>query len=236
MTMRTKKPLAGSAGWRPRWPWPHRLRQSERVVLGRQRRPCKDIEADRSTPRRSTASRSRSAPRSSTSSCPRPAHREDDVCRRSDGIDAPAPRAAPRPEEDHDGVTDVYWEYNGTGWINYLGHDKPITDPQAQYEAVKKEDLAKNKLVWGKQAPLTTPTRSPSPTSSGRRTASRPTRTWRRTSRRTRRHGLRGVRVRRPTGRLPGLQEGVRHHRRQAEEPRNGRRLHADGQGQLRLR
>ena len=31
---------------------------------------------------------------------------------------------------------------------------KPITDPQAQYEAVKKEDLAKNKLVWGPLAPF----------------------------------------------------------------------------------
>jgi osmoprotectant transport system substrate-binding protein len=53
-----------------------------------------------------------------------------------------------------DGVTDVVWEYTGTGWINYLGHDKPITDPQAQYDAVKKEDLAKNKLVWGPLGPF----------------------------------------------------------------------------------
>jgi osmoprotectant transport system substrate-binding protein len=53
-----------------------------------------------------------------------------------------------------DGVTDVQWEYTGTGWINYLGHDKPITDPQKQYEAVKKEDLAKNKLFWGPMAPM----------------------------------------------------------------------------------
>ena len=53
-----------------------------------------------------------------------------------------------------DGGSDVYWDYNGTGWITYLGHDKPITDPQKQYEAVKKEDLAKNQLVWGPQAPF----------------------------------------------------------------------------------
>ena len=53
-----------------------------------------------------------------------------------------------------DGVTDVVWEYTGTGWINYLGHDKPIFDPQKQYEAVKKEDLAKNKLLWGPLAPF----------------------------------------------------------------------------------
>lgn len=52
------------------------------------------------------------------------------------------------------GTTDVYWDYNGTGWINYLGHDKPILDPVKQFEAVKKEDLAKNKLVWGDPAPF----------------------------------------------------------------------------------
>ena len=53
-----------------------------------------------------------------------------------------------------DGDVDVSPEYTGTGWINYLGHTKPITDPQAQYEAVKKEDLAKNQLVWGPLAPF----------------------------------------------------------------------------------
>ncbi len=53
-----------------------------------------------------------------------------------------------------DGVTDVVWEYTGTGWINYLGHDKPITDSQKQYEAVKEEDLAKNQLLWGPMAPF----------------------------------------------------------------------------------
>jgi osmoprotectant transport system substrate-binding protein len=53
-----------------------------------------------------------------------------------------------------DGVVDVVWEYTGTGWIAYLGHDKPIFDPQKQYEAVKKEDLAKNGLLWGPMAPF----------------------------------------------------------------------------------
>jgi osmoprotectant transport system substrate-binding protein len=53
-----------------------------------------------------------------------------------------------------DGVADVQWEYTGTGWIAYLGHDKPIFDPQKQFEAVKKEDLAKNGLVWDDLAPF----------------------------------------------------------------------------------
>jgi osmoprotectant transport system substrate-binding protein len=49
---------------------------------------------------------------------------------------------------------DVYWDYSGTGWITYLKHTKPIPDPKQQYDAVAKEDLAKNKVVWGDPAPL----------------------------------------------------------------------------------
>ncbi|MER7479442.1 glycine betaine ABC transporter substrate-binding protein [Streptomyces sp. NPDC126510] len=45
------------------------------------------------------------------------------------------------------GDADAGYEYTGTAWITYLGHGKPITDPQGQWEAVKKED-AKNGLVW----------------------------------------------------------------------------------------
>ena len=52
------------------------------------------------------------------------------------------------------GTVDVAWDYTGTGWVAYLGHDTPIFDPQKQYEAVKKEDLAKNGLVWGPMAPF----------------------------------------------------------------------------------
>ena len=52
------------------------------------------------------------------------------------------------------GDIDVYWDYTGTGWINYLLHEKPIPDAQEQYEAVRKEDLAKNDIVWGEPAPM----------------------------------------------------------------------------------
>ncbi|MEU4462928.1 glycine betaine ABC transporter substrate-binding protein [Streptomyces sp. NPDC024017] len=45
------------------------------------------------------------------------------------------------------GDADAGYEYTGTAWITYLGRSKPITDPQQQWEAVKKED-AKNGLVW----------------------------------------------------------------------------------------
>ncbi|MFJ4356225.1 glycine betaine ABC transporter substrate-binding protein [Streptomyces massasporeus] len=45
------------------------------------------------------------------------------------------------------GDADAGYEYTGTAWITYLGHSRPITDPQEQWDAVKKED-AGNGLVW----------------------------------------------------------------------------------------
>ncbi|MFF8934180.1 glycine betaine ABC transporter substrate-binding protein [Streptomyces paradoxus] len=45
------------------------------------------------------------------------------------------------------GDADAGYEYTGTAWITYLGHSKPITDPQEQWEAVRKEDAGKG-LVW----------------------------------------------------------------------------------------
>ncbi|MFD5845961.1 glycine betaine ABC transporter substrate-binding protein [Streptomyces chartreusis] len=45
------------------------------------------------------------------------------------------------------GDADAGYEYTGTAWITYLGHSDPITGPQAQWEAVRKED-AKNGLTW----------------------------------------------------------------------------------------
>jgi len=46
------------------------------------------------------------------------------------------------------GEIDMYWEYTGTGWITHLGHTDPIPDRQKQFEAVAKEDLAKNDIKW----------------------------------------------------------------------------------------
>lgn len=46
------------------------------------------------------------------------------------------------------GEIQLYWEYTGTGWITYLGHTKPISDPAEQYEAVKQEDASKNQITW----------------------------------------------------------------------------------------
>ncbi|KAF4410994.1 MULTISPECIES: glycine betaine ABC transporter substrate-binding protein [Streptomyces] len=45
------------------------------------------------------------------------------------------------------GAADAGFEYTGTAWITYLGHTKPIVDPQEQWEAVRDEDRA-NGLTW----------------------------------------------------------------------------------------
>lgn len=52
------------------------------------------------------------------------------------------------------GDISMYWEYTGTAWINYLKHTAPIPDSAQQFQAVKDEDLAKNKIVWLDPAPL----------------------------------------------------------------------------------
>jgi len=45
------------------------------------------------------------------------------------------------------GTADALYEYTGTAWITYLGHTKPITDPQKQWQAVHDADL-KNGVTW----------------------------------------------------------------------------------------
>jgi osmoprotectant transport system substrate-binding protein len=52
------------------------------------------------------------------------------------------------------GEIDVYYDYTGTGWITYLKHTENIVSPQELYQAVAKEDLQKNGLVWGEPAPF----------------------------------------------------------------------------------
>ncbi|MDT0201684.1 glycine betaine ABC transporter substrate-binding protein [Nocardioides sp. AE5] len=53
-----------------------------------------------------------------------------------------------------EGQIDAMWEYTGTGWITYLGHDDPIADEQEQYVAVRDEDLELNGLAWLPPAPM----------------------------------------------------------------------------------
>ncbi|MEU6721478.1 glycine betaine ABC transporter substrate-binding protein [Nonomuraea sp. NPDC046802] len=52
------------------------------------------------------------------------------------------------------GDANLMWEYTGTGWITYLGNEKPIPDAKQQYEAVRELDLSKNGISWLPPAPL----------------------------------------------------------------------------------
>uniref|UniRef100_A0AAU2V8P2 Glycine betaine ABC transporter substrate-binding protein n=1 Tax=Streptomyces sp. NBC_00003 TaxID=2903608 RepID=A0AAU2V8P2_9ACTN len=51
------------------------------------------------------------------------------------------------------GDADAMYEYTGTAWITYQGNAKPITDPQAQWLAVRDADL-KNGVTWLPQSTL----------------------------------------------------------------------------------
>lgn len=46
------------------------------------------------------------------------------------------------------GDVDLYWEYTGTGWINYLGETEPIPDAEEQFQAVAEADLEQNGISW----------------------------------------------------------------------------------------
>ncbi|MGZ6772813.1 MAG: glycine betaine ABC transporter substrate-binding protein [Mycobacteriaceae bacterium] len=52
------------------------------------------------------------------------------------------------------GQVDLTYEYTGTDWINYLGHETPIPDATGQFEAVRDESLAKEGIVWVDPAPM----------------------------------------------------------------------------------
>jgi len=53
-----------------------------------------------------------------------------------------------------EGQVDLQWEYTGTAWISYLGHEQGIPDEEKQYQAVRDEDLERNGLVWLPPAPM----------------------------------------------------------------------------------
>jgi osmoprotectant transport system substrate-binding protein len=46
------------------------------------------------------------------------------------------------------GSIDMYWEYTGTAWVNYLKHTGSIKDSTTLYDTVAKEDLSKNQVQW----------------------------------------------------------------------------------------
>lgn len=77
---------------------------------------------------------------------------------RSAGADATdltnIPGSASARSAQLEGQVDLEWEYTGTAWISYLGHERGIPNEEKQYQAVRKEDLRKNNLVWLPPAPM----------------------------------------------------------------------------------
>ncbi|WP_404287163.1 glycine betaine ABC transporter substrate-binding protein [Glutamicibacter arilaitensis] len=51
------------------------------------------------------------------------------------------------------GDASALWEYTGTAWLTYLGHEEPVPGAEEQWQAVRDEDVA-NGIVWGEPAPL----------------------------------------------------------------------------------
>ncbi|MEV0855246.1 glycine betaine ABC transporter substrate-binding protein [Nocardia fluminea] len=52
------------------------------------------------------------------------------------------------------GQIDIAYDYTGTGWINYLGKEKPIPTEATQFDAVRDADLAEHNMVWAAMAPM----------------------------------------------------------------------------------
>ncbi len=46
------------------------------------------------------------------------------------------------------GDIDMYWEYSGTGWSQFLQHDRPVPGEQEQFRATATEDAARNGIQW----------------------------------------------------------------------------------------
>ncbi|MEU1983204.1 glycine betaine ABC transporter substrate-binding protein [Nocardia sp. NPDC019395] len=52
------------------------------------------------------------------------------------------------------GQIDIAYDYTGTGWVNYLGNEKPVPDEQGQFEAVRDADRADHGMTWEAMAPM----------------------------------------------------------------------------------
>ncbi|PQZ95008.1 glycine/betaine ABC transporter substrate-binding protein [Arthrobacter sp. MYb227] len=63
------------------------------------------------------------------------------------------PGSQPARELLKSGQASMMWEYTGTAWMTYLGHEDGISDQQEMWEKVKAQD-AGNGVVWGQRAPL----------------------------------------------------------------------------------
>ncbi|WP_067825015.1 glycine betaine ABC transporter substrate-binding protein [Nocardia inohanensis] len=52
------------------------------------------------------------------------------------------------------GQVDIAYDYTGTGWINYLGNETPVSGSEPQFEAVRDADRTAHGMVWAAMAPM----------------------------------------------------------------------------------
>lgn len=63
------------------------------------------------------------------------------------------PGSQPARELLESGQASMMWEYTGTAWMTYLGHEQGIPDKAKQWQSVHDQDLG-NGIEWGDPAPL----------------------------------------------------------------------------------
>ncbi|MDO4888844.1 MAG: glycine betaine ABC transporter substrate-binding protein [Actinomycetaceae bacterium] len=52
-----------------------------------------------------------------------------------------------------EGEVNMMWEYTGTAWLTYMGHEEGISDQREQWQVVRDADEP-NGLTWGQPGPL----------------------------------------------------------------------------------
>jgi osmoprotectant transport system substrate-binding protein len=63
------------------------------------------------------------------------------------------PGSQPARELIASGKADIMFDYTGTAWLTYLGHQTGYADQRVQWEKVYQQDLG-NGITWGSPAPL----------------------------------------------------------------------------------
>ncbi|MGB9034119.1 MAG: glycine betaine ABC transporter substrate-binding protein [Paeniglutamicibacter sp.] len=63
------------------------------------------------------------------------------------------PGSQPARELIHSGQANMMWEYTGTAWMTYLGHEDGIANQAKMWQSVHDQDLG-NGIIWGDPAPM----------------------------------------------------------------------------------
>ena len=63
------------------------------------------------------------------------------------------PGSQPARELIASGQATMMWDYTGTAWMTYLGHETGIANKKEQWQKVHDQDLG-NGIIWGQPAPM----------------------------------------------------------------------------------